>query len=247
MRRRRKVNWFPTLGTNLGEDVSELAGQAFFLPVNDNGTQSLGIFPVTFDSPQDETNVAGGDTPLVNIVGSEYILKRLVGKCHLGLYQQSSSQVIPEAVLIGCGFFVARAEDTPNQAAPVGAATEGDLQKFDNYSPLAKKAIREPWIWRRTTILGTYGIPRTRSAPNEVYPGDAYPPSNALLSGLGDGPHFDAKSARRVGNDDRLWFAVAAMNWPPGDVFQGQSHEVQGYLDLRILGSLVKAHNRSTF
>lgn len=235
-RGRRKVNWFPTLGTESGF-ASDIAGFDFNIPTS--AVPPLGIFPITYDEPQSEV-LGSSDTPLVDIVGSEYIIKRLVGKIFLGL--ETSNASLGSAYLIGCGFFVARAEDPPNQAGPIGYATEAATQRLDNYGPLRKRTIREPWIWRRTWILGT----GPRLAGTGVFALDTYPPTNTQYSGLGDGPHIDAKSARRVGNDDRLWFAVEAIPYPGGSTDQIGT-TIQGYLDLRVLGSLVKAHNRSVF
>lgn len=241
-KRRQRLTWFPTLGTNWLAGASELAGNYFEITVNPAG-QQLGVFPVTFDSPQSEAT-GTKDTPLNSIVGSEYILKRIVGKVHLGI-KTISAQDQFDSMLIAAGFFVARAADDVGGSEsdyPLGYAGSTGLERNDNFSPLSKRTIREPWIWRRTWILGLNGTTQTPAGTGTA----AWPLSNAFYGGLGDGPHIDAKSARRVGNDDRLFFAVSAMPFPPVTDYAGDMI-LQGYLDIRLLGSLVKAHNKSTF
>lgn len=77
-----------------------------------------------------------------------------------------------------------------------------------------------------------------------------FPPTTAHYGSIMDGPHIDAKSVRRVGNDERLWFAVSAVNFPlvtQSEIVVNQDVQIRGYLDFRVLGRLTRAHNRSNF
>lgn len=232
-RRRRKYTWFPILGTSQGTDVpARTTIESLAVDIDPTGLSLVGVKPVTYDVPQDNNlNFATQTTPLNDFIGDEYFIKRIVGK--LFLQYLTTGTLPPNPVCVTAGLFIARCDDS-NLNAPVAFATESDL-----YNPALTDTIREPWIWRRTWILGTQ---------NNVGTAGAWPQSNAVEpSGL-DGPHIDAKTARRVRQQERLFIAVAAQNYPvltPTPV--GVTEEVLAGFDLRILGSLRKSRNRDSF
>lgn len=246
MRRKRRSQgtWFPTIGSTISGDAI-LAGRQFSLTgvLNNIATQ---VLPVTYDVPQFNDATPTAAESLSELIGNEYIIKRLVGKLHImhEPFIAEGNEDINVPILVGAGFFVARAGDP---AGPPGGADQpigASVNLRDNYSPLDGDNIREPWMWRRTWVLGT---PLTQAADAAATNFGAYtfPPSTAGYGSVLDGPHFDVKSQRRVRQEDRLWFGLSVAPFFPGTSVDGQV--VRGYLDIRIFGQLRKAQAHGAF
>lgn len=268
---RRRYTWFPVVGTGALDESQDNFNQRFFTQdIAPTGASSVDISPVVPDVPAegDEINV---DAPgqLVQAIGQEYVIERIVGKVFLscqGRADDPPTTIFPKSLLVGAGFFVARASDAdagggPN--VPIGGVTLAERR--ENYSPLSEDAIREPWMWRRVWVLSTQRPPVIRAGL-----GSFFGPVQTLLAGSGvtqvggapttnidygsalDGPHFDIKSVRRVGNDERLYFVIAARTIDgniaglelPNAIGQNM---LSGLVDFRVLGQLRRAHNRSNF
>jgi len=276
-RRRSRGTWFPVIGTQPSEELSYAPIRlSLAVPAADGFEQVVtGIVPVTFDEPQEGEDLVPGADALSEILGNEYILKRIVGKCFVSRTyiaardsQSQAEQFLQDwpLLLVGCGFFVARAQDSQDpggQALPIGTTGNSAINEekiWENYSPLALSTIREPWIWRRTWLLGNPAIDAINQtliqtvSNNAAYRGYSvdYPSNNVAYGSVLDGPHLDSRVKRRVGQDDRLWFAVGVKplnNINPvvstGDIVSDTHVDI--LLDYRIFGSLRKAKNRSAF
>lgn len=269
MRRKRKTKytWFPTIGSTIVDPSSQptdnLSGRLFSISVPPDPSTNVLITALTLDTPQEGNDVAVS-APLVTILGNEYFLRRIVGKLFAtmqGFRSAANDPSTPSAALFGAGFFIARANDfNQDNTQPIGSASLDERQ--ENYSPLSEDTIREPWIWRRTWILSNPAFPsittaRVTNTPDAVNVANtitdfgAFPASTAGYGSVLDGPHIDAKTARRVKQDERLFFAIATTRMPvPGgdppptfDLAGG----ITGYLDFRLLGALRKAQNRGAF
>lgn len=261
-KRRNRGTWFPTLGTGLNEGADHVPGLSGQFDVPTNGTKNSFCVPLTFDDPQ-EDDEAVPEAQLTEFVGQEYILHSIIGNIfasHKVVAQQDDTSEGP-AALLSCGFFVARSADdagATTDSLPIGASSLALLNV--NYSALSGTTIRNPWIFRRTWILGrgrglstTTGFPfveTTAAAATAIYnsSGHDFPPTTAHYNGLNAGAFFKTKSRRRVARDERLWFTASACNWPL-DLTQNINtiSQIQYYLDYRIFGALVKARNRSVF
>jgi len=243
-RRRTRGTWFPTLGT-AGEDAN-WSGRTFSLVLAAGADMATLIAPITLDRPRDADDPADAGSSLSDIIGSEYILQRIVGKLHAHRLPPAFPNEDPGfPCLFGAGFFVARANDDASGGGPdtpIGSASLAEVTS--NYSPLETDTMREPWIWRRTWILGnqgpffTTGVARAETS--------AYPTTTAGYGSVMDGPHIDSKVKRRIRQDDRLWFAVAMSLFPPNST-DVVNQNIVGYLDYRLFGSLRKARNTSAF
>lgn len=259
-KRQRRGTWFPTLGTGINEGADSVSGISASIPLLTTGLTNAAIVPITFDDPQEDKE-ATPESQLLEFVGQEYILHSIIGS-FLASYSCNpaggSFNDIPAALVVA-GFFVARSADDAGgttDTLPIGAATVQEIR--DNYSPLSGQTIREPWIWRRAWILGQSWPRQTANGfPIAGAPlvgtgvvgsnGQAFPSSTAGYASLASGPFFRTKTRRRVRQDERLWFSVAAVNWPLETLSAGQTNQVDFYLDYRIFGDLVKAKNRSAF
>lgn len=248
MRRKRRFGWMPTLGNtsslantrysflNFSVAVVNDAGVS---PLLQPGSPTLGVFPVILDRPLEagEVENAEGDAPgrLPDIIGQEWFCERIVGSLFIGLDLGDTGQNVPNGVIVTCGFFISRAGDA---ASPEGAGQPIGGPTFNSYSPAAQNAIREPWMWRRSWILG-----------GSVTPGQGFsnfPTANAFYGSALEATKVDVKSVRRIGNDDRLFFAcgtttVASVE---GDKVDGR---ISGCLDVRVLGALRKPRPTGKF
>jgi len=263
-RRRNRGTWFPTLGTDTSDpDGFNFSGRQFGFTLT--GFPQVVITPVVMDEPLEGENAGTGLT-LSDFIGNEYVLQRIVGKVFAARYatllHNATNQVDRgKAAIFGCGFFVARAQDadTGDSEQPIGSNSAAE--RNDNYNPLDIDTVREPWIWRRTWILGSAGRDQVNGdlAPTTAFLGTqfansvnlsaaVYPASTALYGSVMDGPHVDSKVKRRVRQDERLFFAVAASLFPFGLApDENEPVGIAGTLDLRVFGSLRAARNSSSF
>lgn len=251
-RRRFKGTWLPTLGSELGGDVYS-AGLDFSITPPSSGRPAVVIAPLTFDVPQEPADLSSLDHGLSEFVGNEYALRRIVGKFHAAVnsaFVGPDPSEFPAAYLVTCGFFVARASDIQdNVDTPIG----GTATFIRDYSPDQQNTIREPWIWRRSWVLADKAIAVVNEKAGTTAAGSpwalasAYPGSTGAYGSVADGPHIDAKTRRRVGNDDRLFVAVDAKIYPPADDVFATPQTVRVHLDYRLFGALRKARNRGAF
>lgn len=243
-KRRAKYTWLPVLGTEQdtggGGDQINKAGRDFSLSASAEGAGQ--IIPLTADLPRDEGIVPGDEGVLSDSIGQEWFLRRLVGKLsiHWGATPDNDSA---DYVRVNAGFLVARASVT-DPDYPIGAtatwAAGLSPSIYNAYDPGSNDVLREPWIWRRTWVLGNPAI-----ADGNNWPRGLSPAHNLGFASSLDGPHIDAKTMRRISNDDRLYFVISASTLPLA-VSAGTAG-LMAHLDLRILGALRRARNRGNF
>lgn len=261
-RRRQRLTWFPNLGAAPNIELTDPYQQLLFsLTMPPNGSIVTGISPITVDTPLEGTDVSSNDQ-LSEVIGNEYIVKRIVGKCFLSAQDVADDPPVaiqPKTYLVACGFFVARANDSGSgggETTPIGSAS--NQERTDNYGPLSLDTVREPWMWRRSWILTT-GRPGANSAARPMafqgLGGFNLNQANTAFGTVFDGPHFDVKSARRVRQDERLWFSVSARTLD-NELGNGAGNPapnntginaISGVLDYRVLGGLRRARNSSSF
>lgn len=245
MRRRRTNNgtWLPVSTSDVAEGFNtlqlETQGLHVALPVDGNGAIFTYVLPLTQDAPI-EGDAYGATESLADVIGSEYFLKRLVGKLYAAYTEAAEGGF--DFCKIAAGFFVARV-DSRYVETPIGAnisnswlsdASEEDYRATQSYSPLAVATVREPWIWRRSWVLASSL--------------ESLPRSTANYGSVLDGPHIDAKTKRRVVNDERLFFAISTSRWPYLDTGSGAADgQLDVDIDLRIFGALRKATQRGVF
>lgn len=262
MRRKRKTKytWLPIQNGRLFEDggSSDASFQNFVLDVPSDGNTVTGVVPVVADLPQGTLTTVESEG-IGEIIGNEYILKRIVGKCFTSLttsYEGGSALGVDlledAAVIVTAGFFVARA-DPAVLTAPIGydAGPEASLL----YGPQTAELTRQPWIWRRTWLLGAGGfgpgltedLGTTIPDTSVIRGRGSWPFNNAGYGSVADGPHIDAKTGRRIRLEERLWFAAGACNINPTGHSVSLVQTVEVTLDCRYLGALRRPRSRSNF
>lgn len=240
-RRRPAVNWLPVPGTALSATAEHrLNGFPFTIDVPQDDTGGDGgiitvLFSLVRDNPGEQrllSSVAAGVLPSLRdeIQGSNYRLRRVVGKLFLACQQDTGvdQNFRPNAALIGAGFIVLKCD--PETGEPLDATEPGE------YSPLEAFNIPDPWIWRRTWILGNSLKTTSGASPTAAQVWCEFPHSNAEYGSVQDGPHIDQKTGRVIGPDERLFFVVSAHRLPHEVDYQLPLF-VNGYLDYRLVAS----------
>lgn len=241
----------------IGDTIWRTNRATYLLNIPSTGEPSTIIRPLTFDVPQEQSSQTATDQTLSEIVGSEYIIKRILGSIIVCLGQNVVNEdpdlVGPaNAYEVAAGFFVARAGDSgdPTEAAfdaPIGVAGASELPVFSNYSPLATDTIREPWMWRRSWALSPkFWSDNPAGNDTTIRPESLFPYANWQYNQLNLGPTVDIKSRRKVTSDDRLWLAVGAR-WFVRDEEESTPAPIVITHDLRLFGSLRKAQNTGNF
>lgn len=247
MRRKRRptVNWLPVQGVQPDPNTVDVKinGTTFAIAVLGSpagGGITTAFLPLTFDNPaQQRFNaleaIAGGNVrPSLKdyIQGSGYRLRRIVGK--ISAQHRSSPGQPPATSPPGCLFclaFIVLKVD-PETGDPLHSAV------INEYSPLLAQNVEDPWIWRRVWHLGS-GSQGDGSDTDLLF---GFAPDTTRLYGGGnnDGPHIDQKTARKVGPDERL-FAVFSTKALALLTNYTNDSLVAGYLDWRLLGSVVNS------
>lgn len=242
-RRKSRGTWLPVFGNLAGAEgfTNTVEGVDGQITVDLNAGITTNIHVLTLDSPNEGES---DERTLADVLGSEYLLRRIVGKFHALSFADPTA---PVYALVSAGFCVARAQPGAQSFYPLGAdgnvVTSNFTAAQQSFSPLEQETQREPWIWRRSWILSN------AEAPVATGTSRGFPSSTAEYGSVADGPHLDAKTMRRVGADDRLYFIVSTVTWPISQTAAGGGEEglILYHLDYRLFGSLRKARQTGSF
>lgn len=251
-KRKFKGTWFPTIGSSSGEspDVKWTNAREAIVDTDGNGVIVVGIASIIIDIPSEPDT--DDTTRLSDLIGNEYALRRIVGKIYCRVEETySTGDQYPLSYMAAAGLFVARAGDARSDSGEGAGSPIGGPSTWEtDYNPLEPQCIREPWIWRRTWLLGSPLAQenfRDAAAP-VVSRVIGLPTANTQYGSVADGPHVDARTRRRVGQDDRLWLAYAAHPLPFGYTSPNNVYgNVVFNWDFRVFGALRKARNRGNF
>lgn len=219
--RRRRQLWMPSYGTGgtFSEGVTNGTAIGQFAYLTNDGSEDGGIdwlaSPVTFDTQvdpetvQQDTPIGTQPSPLRDLVsGSEWFLKRVVGKCFVLVTDASGSAVAgtrAPAIEAGAGLIVCNTDED-------GIPTTD----FNEVNPLTQKTTEDPWVWMRHWLLGTVGsgnftdfLDTGANALNTNRATASIPSNNMNYGSVMDGPHVDQQTARHIHRDQRLFWVVA--------------------------------------
>lgn len=230
MRRRRqnRGTWMPINPTYLSDTeigVTWYEGTLTVTAGSQVGDTTIAAVPVLLDS----TEQTGSNTATLRdlVEGQDYLLERVVGKVW-ARGANGEDQVLEESLhCIALAILPVGDENPDVPGIPA-----------EDYNPLFANNCMAPWLWRRTWKLGN---PYTPTGSN-------YPTSTAYYGSIADGGHLDTKGVkRRITKEQRLFViaAVGALAVTEGPGVTNAFTE-WGY-DLRCVGQMRKARNRSTF
>lgn len=234
-RRKAKVVWLPLdLDNRLGTaPVPATSGQSSGTIIKIFTAPPLGAQNTTEEIPivKDFAGGAGGliakqDSTLADIEESGYRLRRIVGKLIYSVQQGVAAVgADPSIFIVTAGFIIRRVnQDGASMAASVG---------LDQISCTSLNNTMDPWIWRRSWVIADRNAAAIAIDPNV----NNFPQSNAVYgAGNFDGPHVDAKTARIVGPEERLFLCTTIEGINGTD--QGAPGAVLLIGDTRVLGSL---------
>jgi len=244
-RRKPRVVWLPVQGNDIDDQPESgnqsVPGIASELNVNADGSIAFDQIPITFDYSDSASFEMGSfERSLQDLTsGNSYRLRRIVGKIFVGAYgTQNAGQIAP--VDVACGFMVNKTDDSGN---PLETGLFGNNQQR---APLATDAQQDPWIWRRrwlltpvpkSVVVDASDVEVASDFISNAVNGPVWPQTNADYGSVADGPHIDQKTARIIGNQERLFFWISARQ-QQSLATGGMPVGVQYTLDVRLLASL---------
>jgi len=196
------------------------------------GDTTIAYTPLVLDTtPQpDQDNLSSSLRDYVE--GQDYLLQRVVGKVWMGPFFASDPEALNISEVIGCF------------ALAVLPATELGAPGIDpeEWNPLLARNSQQPWIWRRTWRLDNTVDLWPNTYGNLV----GFPSTTAGYSSLEEGGHVDARSKRRIIKEHRL-FAIAAVGVLQAGGGSADFTNLEFGFDLRVLGTLRRGKNKSSF
>lgn len=233
-RSKPKVVWIPSTNTNSIDTANQSTWQFFSLPITNPvsaGPSFVTEIPLVLDGPQ--SNPLDATSSLADIEGSGYRLRRIVGQIFVTMAQTNDDQT--EQIYGVTAALMVRRMSSGGGGGSTGAALS--QQEID---PDFINNSMDPWIWRRSWLLSNGPLPVTPGDPltNGTFQGifNAGPHDNFGRQGgsLREGPFVDAKTARIVGPEERLYLDVSAQPIVGND----DDTAVICITNLRVLGSM---------
>jgi len=230
-RRAPRVVWLPpTNSHSLGSGSSgyQIFGVDVGGPI---GEFSVGEIPLTIDAQSDPLDPA---TSLADVENAGYRLRRIVGKIFVSMVQNGDpavQELIPRVLAVTAGIIVRRTEETTGQSL-----VQQSGQFLELAAPSEIRNYGDPWIWRRTWLLYNNAF----DIGDNISWNDQGPTNNYTFGsgGVMDGPHVDAKTARIVGPEERLFLDVSATILSPPVQGGQEIAQVLCLTDLRILATM---------
>lgn len=178
-----------------------------------------------------ETGPANSTETLRDFVeGQTCIIERIVGKIVWSMQQITDGGYTPRLALCCTAFAV----------LPVDGDGNPDIGS-DEWDPLLAKNAHQPWLWRRTWLLANT---LAWAASNQGYPA---PHCNEFFASRDDGPHIDTKGTKRaIRREQRIFMIHSVLNADPA-ADEGDNGLTYVNADVRVLGRMTRARNRSNF
>lgn len=232
-RRRPKVVWLPPdpynrVGTAQGAITDTNApsiGKVFIEPSGtvSEGSQYGTTVPLVGDGTNSQGFIIGvqGANPnsLSDLFNSGYRLRRIVGNIFCGRVQRSGFEYQVNNWMLTAAFQVMRVDQS-------GLPVDTPAANPDTYVNQ-----ENPWIWRRSWILTNFGVdplgPRIPMGSSNNFGGGS----------VKEGTFVDAKTARIIGPDERLFmnFVVTSMDQT---TWEGVDDTIEILWNLRVVASL---------
>lgn len=260
-RRKRRLQWFPPIGSRftVGESTDTLSATTFAIGVDIGGAEVHAELGLTYDFTQERllTFASAGaatSTPtvtLADMMSQAWRPRRILGQvnAHYFTAGEGAGDVLanaPPGCLFGAGLMV-RGVGAGQAQLPLGDA-----------SPLLADDNTDPWIWRRVWVLGQgqmitregagltnlAGFRASAGVVSDTNSSFANFPRGTWMYGTNASNHIiDQQTNRVIGPEERLILHIATKALPFTEAFQTGAG-VAGVFDFRFLGSLMKVTNR---
>lgn len=230
MRRNKpRVVWLPTTNSfSVDTDGNPPRSMWQFASASNSAITDVTGGNVTFEIPVVQDGALSGPlaetSTLSDIENSGYRLRRIVGKIYVFI-GQTTIGTTQDPVLFGvtAGLIIRRTDPGTGGSLAANVGSE-------EISPADIENSMDPWIWRRSWILGdnapVAGVPQNNAQTQNF--GAPYP-------GALEGPHVDQKTARIVGPEERLMLDISTTTLVAGSANGGPTLVVT---DLRVLASM---------
>lgn len=234
-KRRNRGTWLPLDPSILSEGSNAVTYFTTTTAVSDVLGESPGAavaVPVAFDVTRQTPNTivaAGQDVTMRDLTeGQDYFLDRIVGKvdCQFDGNEGTAGDQILD-IILGFAFAILPVEDD-GQTVALAA---------DDFDPFLSRNTMAPYIWRRTWRLYNNLTPASLIT--------AVPSTIAQYGSVMDGGHVDAKTRRRIRQNERLFFIM--QNITLGILGAEAAGSITWGFDVRLHGALRRNRNTSTF
>lgn len=237
-RKRPRVVWLPADRLNrlgiapaaVGTSTQQSVGIISTVVTSPAGQTTTEVVPLVLDKVP-ELALTTGTQSLADVTQSGYRLRRVVGKIWGSIRQDPTNgpdAIVPKSCILTVGLIVLRINEEDSQP----------LQNAAQYDAVAYGNLSDPWIWRRSWLLINQPAIDNSPAGAPVRNFDGLTSTSKGGSAL-DGPHIDAKTARVIGPEERLFMVVTTSALPDTDVQEPPASETVTVLwDLRVLGSM---------
>jgi len=234
-KRRNRATWFPVLGfeNQAGQGLSTVDIRSFNVdPLGGPNVLAIPIIP-DIDIPVEAGQGAAGGAPIRSlrdiVEGQSCLLERVVGNI-IWEVAQSTAQNLNSNSAIVCSALAVLPTADDGSGDPVITSDEFDPLRADNSA--------NPWLWRRVWALGNV-IPAVQGEATGL-------PTNNLYGSLAEGSKIDTKGTKRmIRREERIFLIHSVLQPFPGN--EASLVVARVYADLRVIGTMMKARNRSNF
>jgi len=237
-RRRNRATWFPILGFDT--TASAAAGALSTVDVrtfeiNANGGPNVLAIPIIpdIDIPPEVGQGVQDGAPIRTlrdiVEGQSCLIERIVGNIQWEIEQSSAAGIVSTRAICCSALAVLPTVDD---------GTGDPAITSDEFDPLRADNSAQPWLWRRVWVMGN-----TAATVDNAQTGL---PTNNLFGSLAEGSKIDTKGTKRMIRREERIFLIHSVLQPFPDT-EGTFVFGRVYADLRVIGTMRKAHNRSSF
>lgn len=233
-KRRNRSTWFPVLGSESGSNEVLSSVYTTQVEVALNYGVNHQITPLIPDYTWDPSFQTGANDGTLRdyVEGQTCVIERIVGKVYAAAEQIAGSGEGFQTPRVVCACAAVAVLPVDDGGIPLTDADGAEV------NPLMAENLDKPWLWRRTWFLGNL-------LGSDIQPVN-YPTSNAGYGSVAEGTHIDTKGVKRaIQRGQRLFMIFATQDVTAGE--PNEQIDVQFGVDVRVLGQLRRAKNRSLF
>jgi len=236
-RRRNRATWFPVLGfENANLAINGLSTVDIrVMDATTNGAANVLAIPLIpdVDVPVEVGQGLQDGAPIRTlrdiVEGQSCLIERIVGNIQWECTQTFQGGENSNRIICCSAVAVLPTVDDGSGDPAIPA---------DEFDPLRADNSAQSWLWRRVWVLGNQG-----PAINDTATGL---PTNNCFGSLAEGSKIDTKGTKRmIRREERIFLIHNVLNPFPGA--EATTVSATAYTDVRVIGQMRKAHNKSSF